>query len=240
MFMSRLSEGQLLEVPAGIDRAPAEPPVEPCTFHQSSRLNGPCIAAIVALHVALFAVLASLNVIPVKRSAERLSIQIVPIEIAPPPAAAPPEQPQTKVAVQTPIVAPPPIVAVPSAPPTVAVAPAPPPQAPTVVAPTAPAGPPSPTPGPVTIGKLAQMPGNPPLTYPAAAKLRHQQGVVRLRILVGTDGRVTDIAIAQSSGFDTLDEAALAVIRRWKFQPATRDGVAVEGVGIFPAVFKLA
>jgi periplasmic protein TonB len=241
MFMSRLSEGRLVEFSPGHDREAAGEALPPCTFHQSGRLSWPCIGAIVALHGALFAALISLNVIPIRTAADRLAVHVVPIEIAPPPPpTAPPEQPRQKVEVQTPIVAPPPIVQTPAPPPVVAVSPAPPPPMPAAVAPAAHAGPPSPAPGPVSISRLAQMPGNPPLKYPTAAKLRHQQGVVRLRITVGTDGRVTDIGIAQSSGFDALDEAAMDVVRRWKFQPPMRDGIAVAGVGIFPAVFKLA
>jgi protein TonB len=94
--------------------------------------------------------------------------------------------------------------------------------------------------GPVSMGKLSALPGNPPLKYPASARMRHQEGVVRLRILVATDGHVADIGIAQSSGFEILDKAALEVVRRWRFQPPTRDGQPVEGIGIFPAAFRLA
>jgi protein TonB len=81
---------------------------------------------------------------------------------------------------------------------------------------------------------------NPPPTYPASARRRAQQGTVTVRVLVGADGAVEHAELAESSGFDTLDEAALATVRsRWRFVPARRDGVAVESWVLVPIRFAL-
>jgi protein TonB len=52
-----------------------------------------------------------------------------------------------------------------------------------------------------------------------------------VRITIGANGSVTDCAVAASSGHDRLDRRACEVaVRRWRFAPATEDGVAVASV----------
>lgn len=61
--------------------------------------------------------------------------------------------------------------------------------------------------------------------YPAAARRAGEQGSVVLQVLVGTDGRVLDARLAQSSGFPDLDQAALDGIKRdYRFTPGMIDG----------------
>jgi len=46
--------------------------------------------------------------------------------------------------------------------------------------------------------------------------------------------------ISRSSGTPSLDEAALSTVRRqWRFQPATRGGVAVSYAAILPIRFTI-
>jgi protein TonB len=81
---------------------------------------------------------------------------------------------------------------------------------------------------------------NPPPTYPALARRREQQGTVTVRVLVGADGSVERAELAESSGFDALDDAALQTVRsRWRFVPARHDGVAVESWVLVPIRFAL-
>ena len=81
---------------------------------------------------------------------------------------------------------------------------------------------------------------NPPPIYPAAARRREQQGTVTVKVLVGADGSVERAEIADSSGFDSLDDAALETVRsRWRFVPARRDGLAVESWVLVPIRFAL-
>jgi protein TonB len=244
MYISTLRDGQLLsgDSPSPGNWEPARP-VQQATSVWRPRLSTRAVtlAGIALAHFALFASLVLFDVIQIAHKKPPLQVVMVPVEITPPPK--PPEAKAAKVkVVETPIMAPPPIVETPVlAPPPVVVTPDPVPPAPPVVkaaavADTGQVG----TPGPMSIGKLSVVPGNPPLKYPMTARIRHEEGVVRLRILVDTDGHVADISLAQSSGFDALDKAAMEVVRRWKFVPPTRDGVPVQGIGIFPASFKLA
>ena len=54
-------------------------------------------------------------------------------------------------------------------------------------------------------------------TYPPAALAQRVEGFVMIAITVGTDGRVTDAKILQS--IPLLDQAALAAVRQWQYDP---------------------
>jgi protein TonB len=45
---------------------------------------------------------------------------------------------------------------------------------------------------------------------------------------VRSDGAVSRVEIAVSSGSDVLDRAAVDAAQRWHFAPATRDGVPID------------
>src|SRR3989442_756680 len=62
--------------------------------------------------------------------------------------------------------------------------------------------------------------------YPEEARLAGLTGTVVVRIVVGTDGRVTSAWVVQGAGHG-FDESALAAARKLRFQPATRDGKPV-------------
>jgi len=49
--------------------------------------------------------------------------------------------------------------------------------------------------------------------YPLAARLRGEEGVVKVEVCVGTQGQVLECALAKSSGFSALDKAALTAVK---------------------------
>lgn len=76
--------------------------------------------------------------------------------------------------------------------------------------------------------------------YPRDALRDEITGKVELELLVGVDGSVVEVHVIRSSGNRQLDNAAREqVLRNWRFQPATRDGIAVQARGRVPIVFKL-
>jgi len=78
-------------------------------------------------------------------------------------------------------------------------------------------------------------------SYPRRALQQRLTGTVLLQVLVGIDGRPLEVKVAQSSGHRELDEAARAqVLKRWSFQPAAKNGLAVQAIGMVPIVFALA
>ena len=72
-------------------------------------------------------------------------------------------------------------------------------------------------------GRLAAYRRNPPPDYPGEALARGWEGIVLLSVVVGPDGRANSLVVAGSSGHASLDEAAVAAVRRWEFQPARLD-----------------
>lgn len=54
------------------------------------------------------------------------------------------------------------------------------------------------------------------------------RGRVKIRLLVRSDGAVASVEVVVSSGDAALDEAARLGPLRWRFAPATRDGVPID------------
>jgi len=78
-----------------------------------------------------------------------------------------------------------------------------------------------------------------PPVYPPRCLRMGIEGTVRVRVLVGEDGRVQEVTVGKSSGEAALDDAAMDAVRYWRFEPAKRDGVPVRAWAIVPIEFKL-
>ncbi len=63
-------------------------------------------------------------------------------------------------------------------------------------------------------------------TYPEAARRAGIEGQVVIRLRVNDKGDVIDARVVETAGHG-FDEAALAAVRQFKFQPGTMDGTAV-------------
>jgi periplasmic protein TonB len=86
---------------------------------------------------------------------------------------------------------------------------------------------------------VAGMESDRPPVYPEVARRRGQQGRVLLQVNVSANGVPVDVTVAQSSGFASLDDAALRAVEQWRFVPATRGGTAVPAVAEVPVRFRL-
>lgn len=75
--------------------------------------------------------------------------------------------------------------------------------------------------------------------YPAMSKRLGEQGKVLVRVLIGVDGTARQAEVQKSSGFDRLDQAALATVQRWRYVPGKRGGVAEAMWFTVPIVFVL-
>jgi len=62
--------------------------------------------------------------------------------------------------------------------------------------------------------------------YPSLAVQGHIRGSVKLSALIGTDGKIKNLAAV--SGHPLLVEAALNAVRQWIYRPTVLDGVPVE------------
>lgn len=65
---------------------------------------------------------------------------------------------------------------------------------------------------------------NPRPAYPQQSRRLGEQGDVVIRALIDTHGRVTQAEIRNSSGYESLDQAALQAVQRWRFVPGKRNG----------------
>ena len=64
--------------------------------------------------------------------------------------------------------------------------------------------------------------------YTAEAREAHIQGVVRVRVFIGTDGHVQEARLV--SGHPLLAPAALQAARQWSFKPFEQDGKPARAV----------
>ena len=71
------------------------------------------------------------------------------------------------------------------------------------------------------------------------AIMRKMKGVVSLRVEVLADGIVGKIELKRSSGYRILDESALRAVKKWRFLPATLEGVSVKAWASIPIRFEL-
>lgn len=235
------SEQAIAPVPIAAPSSIIAPPAAVTRYGARSRPNLPAIAAILAIHA--LAIGALIQVRNHVQRVEAAKLTVVNLTPPPPPPAAeappPPSKPE--------VVAPPPIVQTPVPPvQTVQTTPDPvpvPSPAPVTVAvpgPPAPAAPPAP-PSIVQGGDLgAQMVAGKPPRYPVESRRKHEQGTVVLSLIVGLDGAVESISVAQSSGSARLDTAARDAVKGWRWRPILRSGqpVRVKGVVEIPFILR--
>ena len=74
--------------------------------------------------------------------------------------------------------------------------------------------------------------------YPSGALRRGESGTVLVRVEVDVSGMPAGVALVQRSGSRDLDRAAMEAVRKWRFQPAQRDGQAIPGSLVIPLDFK--
>ena len=81
---------------------------------------------------------------------------------------------------------------------------------------------------------------NPKPPYPQRSIENGETGVVRLRVTVEANGKLSAVSLVKSSGYPALDRSALKTVReQYRFIPATRAGVAVRSDYTFSIKFEL-
>ncbi|MCC6202434.1 MAG: energy transducer TonB [Gammaproteobacteria bacterium] len=206
----------------------------------NQRLSARGMAVVVLVHVALVALLISLDVVPSPAAVVTLMVQVIPA--AAPAAPEPPPVPEPKPVAPKPLPKP-------------RRAPTPPPPAPVLAAATETSAPvaevPIATPVPEVIEPAPPEPAvtqprfdadylsNPAPVYPSMSRRLREEGTVTLRVFVNPDGRPGTIEIETSSGFSRLDDAAREAVARWKFVPARRGEEHVGAWVLVPVIFNV-
>jgi len=81
--------------------------------------------------------------------------------------------------------------------------------------------------------------GNPRPDYPEMAKRKGWQGECLLRVAVSPEGKASAVSVHRSSGYASLDQAALAAVRRWRFLPQSVGGSCMASTIEVPVNFSL-
>lgn len=92
---------------------------------------------------------------------------------------------------------------------------------------------------PRTIGRVDYLGDRPSPAYPRASQRRGEQGRVVLRVLISPEGRVAQVKVQRSSGYERLDEAAVQAMQRARFRPYTENGIAYKALVDIPFDFIL-
>jgi len=195
------------------------------------RISVPGILAVVGLHVAVIALLVSLDVVKLPPQMATLMVHVIqpeppkPEEITPPVPKPMARQPAPQARQQP---APQQQLAAPetSAPSVAAMVPA-------IAAPATPA----------TVATEPRFDAdyldNPAPVYPAMSHRMEESGKTVLRVYVESNGRPSQILVKASSGSPRLDQAAQDAVRRWKFVPARRGDEAVGAWVLVPIDFNI-
>ncbi len=64
--------------------------------------------------------------------------------------------------------------------------------------------------------------------YPASERRAGREGVVEVRVLIGTDGRIREVRRVSATSDAFFEATRRQALKSWRFTPATRGGVAVE------------
>ncbi len=197
------------------------------------------LGVVALLHVLIgYALITGLALKVVKSIVEPLKTVNVK-EKKPPPEEPPPPPPKD---IEIPPYVPPPEVSVAqeAAPTITTQTTVPAPEPPKFTPPAPPAPTPAPTAAPTPATPKGRGNGISEDDYPDASRRAEEQGVARVSYVIGTDGKVTDCSVVVSSGFPRLDEATCNIIkRRFRFNPATKDGQPVQETKTQPVRWQL-
>lgn len=64
--------------------------------------------------------------------------------------------------------------------------------------------------------------------YPGTMIRAGLEGVAVVRVLIGTDGRVKEVEAVRADEEDFLKVTRAHALRKWRFKPATQDGIPIE------------
>jgi protein TonB len=78
-----------------------------------------------------------------------------------------------------------------------------------------------------------------PVKYPPEAFVRKIEGTATVEILINAWGKVVRAELRTSASAPGLDTAAVAAVRKWRFEPAQSNGKPVAERMVVPVVYKI-
>jgi len=78
----------------------------------------------------------------------------------------------------------------------------------------------------------------PPPQYPIELACQGIGGTSTFKVVIGPDGKPSEVVLATGSGNSALDEQALNAVQDWQFKAATRGGQPVSSTIQVPVTFN--
>jgi protein TonB len=75
--------------------------------------------------------------------------------------------------------------------------------------------------------------------YPRLALQKGWEGTARVRVEIGRDGKVQQVALSKSSGYDVLDDRALEILKRVHVPTVPHELIGREFTIDFPIAFRI-
>ncbi len=75
--------------------------------------------------------------------------------------------------------------------------------------------------------------------YPKNLRKRGIEGQLRLKVLIDQEGKVAQVEIHTSSGYQDFDQSAIEVVYQWQFKPAQIEGKERSSWVLIPIAFRL-
>ena len=79
----------------------------------------------------------------------------------------------------------------------------------------------------------------PPAVYPARAKMRGIEGIVKARLTIRPDGTVSDVEIISAEPEGVFEREAMRAMYRYRFSPKMQDGIAMGQTATQTLEFRL-
>lgn len=80
---------------------------------------------------------------------------------------------------------------------------------------------------------------NPKPIYPLLSRRMREQGAVQLKLCIDGRGRVENVQLIKSSGYEKLDRSAIEGVREWKFSALESQDQAISHCYHLPIHFRL-
>lgn len=75
--------------------------------------------------------------------------------------------------------------------------------------------------------------------YPGPELRQEREGLVKVRVLIGADGRIKAVEQLSSPTPGFFEATRRHALNRWRFRPATRDGIPVESWKVMTVRFQI-
>jgi protein TonB len=212
-------------------------------FFAQKQRSPTSLAVVVLLHAGLIAAVVMIKGPAFTRLVDTTTVRLIPLDPDPPPDPPPPQQrqPQQPQHQQERLDQVPPVTPTQPLGPPVDTRPPPTQFADNLAGNDRVELPPPPRPIPPPVRRAAQIDPSSQLQppYPATELRAQRDGRVQVRVTIGPDGRVVDVALLSATSDAFWQTTRQQALHHWRFRPATVDGRPVEDSRVMSLIFRI-